>query len=160
MADNPLVCTFPLITLEPNQLNLFSNLTVTPARKAETLVMNLEALLKCKSQILDYQQKVRERQPPQQTTLFNLTPKQCDPDQIDPMRLRLVPMSFYRMPVDRSGSACLYFIIDSGLISLSWCHRLDCEIDGILFLHKLFYPNRDTSYDTQFIFTATWRNYF
>ncbi|MHC5596947.1 MAG: hypothetical protein ACYTXC_13570 [Nostoc sp.] len=36
--------------MEPNQLNLFSNLTVTPERRAETLVMSLEALLKWKSQ--------------------------------------------------------------------------------------------------------------
>ncbi|WP_207794537.1 hypothetical protein [Nostoc sp. UIC 10630] len=41
----------PLITLEPKQLNLFSDLTVTPARTAETLVISLEALLKWKSQI-------------------------------------------------------------------------------------------------------------
>ena len=113
MGDNLLVCTFPLITLEPNQLNLFSDLTVTPARTAETLVMSLEALLKWKSQIFEYQQKVRENKPPQQTALFDLTPKHCDPDQIDPLLLRLVPMSFYRMPVDSPGEACLYFIIDS-----------------------------------------------
>ena len=113
MGDNLLVCTFPLITLELNQLNLFSDLTVTPARTAEKLVMSLEALLKWKSQIFEYQQKVRETKPPQQTALFDLTPKHCDPDQIDPLLLRLVPMSFYRMPIDSSGSACLYFIIDS-----------------------------------------------
>ncbi|WP_196525487.1 hypothetical protein [Nostoc commune] len=60
--------------------------------------MSLEALLKWKSQIFEYQQKVRENKPPQQTALFDLTPKHCDPDQIDPLLLRLVPMSFYRMP--------------------------------------------------------------
>jgi hypothetical protein len=113
VGDNLLVCTFPLITLEPNQLNLFSDLPITPAFLTETLVMSLEALLKWKSQILNYQQKVRENKPPQQTALFDLTPKHCDPDQIDPLLLRLVPMSFYRMPVDSPGEACLYFIIDS-----------------------------------------------
>nr|WP_322710879.1 GIY-YIG nuclease family protein [Nostoc sp. ChiSLP03a] len=104
--------------MEPNQLNLFSDLTVTPARRAETLVMSLEALLKWKSQIFEYQQKVQENKPPQQTALFDLTPKHCDPDQIDPLLLRLVPMSFYRMPANSPGDACLYFIIDSaaGLI--------------------------------------------
>ncbi|MGF1938606.1 MAG: hypothetical protein RM347_030320 [Nostoc sp. ChiQUE02] len=75
MGDNLLVYTFPLITLEPNQLNLFSDLTVTPERRAETLLMSLEALLKWKSQIFEYQQKVRENKPPQQTALFDLTPK-------------------------------------------------------------------------------------
>ncbi|MBN3921711.1 MAG: GIY-YIG nuclease family protein [Nostoc sp. NMS4] len=99
--------------MEPNQLNLFSDLTVTPERRAETLVMSVEALLKWKSQIFEYQQKVRENKPPQQTALFDLTLKHCDPDQIDPLLLRLVPMSFYRMPVDSPGEACLYFIIDS-----------------------------------------------
>ncbi|MEA5604686.1 GIY-YIG nuclease family protein [Nostoc sp. UHCC 0252] len=113
MGDNLLVCTFPLITLEPNQLNLFSDLTVTPARRAETLLMSLEALLKWKSQIFEYQHKVRENKPPQQTALFDLTPKHCDPDQIDPLLLRLVPMSFYRIPANSPGDACLYFIIDS-----------------------------------------------
>ncbi len=75
--------------------------------------MSLEALLKWKSQIFEYQQKVRENKPPHQTALFDLTPKHCNPDQIDPLLLRLVPMSFYRMPVDSPGEACLYFIIDS-----------------------------------------------
>ncbi|WP_334955736.1 GIY-YIG nuclease family protein [Nostoc sp.] len=104
--------------MEPNQLNLFSDLTVTPARTAKTLVMSLEALLKWKSQIFEYQHYVRENKPPQQTALFDLTPKYCDPDQIDPLLLRLVPMSFYRMPANSPGDACLYFIIDSaaGLI--------------------------------------------
>ncbi|MBN3908287.1 MAG: GIY-YIG nuclease family protein [Nostoc sp. NMS1] len=99
--------------MEPNQLNLFSDLTVTPARRAKTLLMSLEALLKWKSQIFEYQHYVRENKPSQQTALFDLTPKHCDPDQIDPLLLRLVPMSFYRMPVDSPGSTCLYFIIDS-----------------------------------------------
>jgi hypothetical protein len=61
--------------LEPKQLNLFSDLTVTPARTAETLVMSLEALLKWKSQIFEYQHYVTENKPPQQTALFDLTPK-------------------------------------------------------------------------------------
>ncbi|WP_392476043.1 hypothetical protein [Nostoc sp. C110] len=118
MGDNLLVCAFPLITLEPNQLNLFSDLTVTPARRAETLVMSLEVLLKWKSQIFEYQYYVRENKPPQQTVLFDLPLKHCNPDQIDPLLLRLVPMSFYRMPANSPGDACLYFIIDSaaGLI--------------------------------------------
>ncbi|MEH1799968.1 MAG: GIY-YIG nuclease family protein [Nostoc sp.] len=110
MGDNLLVCTFPLITLEPNQLNLFSDLTVTPARTAETLVMSLEALLKWKSQIFEYQQKVRESKPPQQTALFDLAPNHCDPDAINPFTLPLQSMAFYRMPTDE-GSAAIYFVI-------------------------------------------------
>ncbi|MBD6620541.1 GIY-YIG nuclease family protein [Komarekiella sp. 'clone 1'] len=106
------------MTLEPNQLNLFSDLTLTPACRAGALVMSLEALLRWKSQILDYQQRARESKPPQQTALFDIAPNHCDPDQIDPLLLRLMPMSFYRMPADSPGDACLYFVVDSaaGLI--------------------------------------------
>jgi hypothetical protein len=106
------------MTLEDNQLNLFSDLPLTPARRAEALVMSADALLKWKAQILEYQQRVRESKPPEQVTLFDLAPKHCDPDQIDPLSLRLVPMSFYRMPADSPGEACLYFVVDSaaGLI--------------------------------------------
>ncbi|MCC5652590.1 hypothetical protein LC609_22770 [Nostoc sp. XA013] len=86
MGDNLLVCTFPLITLEPNQLNLFSDLTVTPALLTEILVMSLDALLKWKTQILDYQQRVRENKPPEQTALFDLAPNHCNPDAIDQRR--------------------------------------------------------------------------
>lgn len=80
--------------------------------------MSLEALVKWKSQILDYQQRVRENKPPEQTALFDIAPTHCDPDQIDPLLLRLVAMSFHRVPADSPGDACLYFIVDSaaGLI--------------------------------------------
>ncbi|OYE01427.1 hypothetical protein [Nostoc sp. 'Peltigera membranacea cyanobiont' 232] len=54
--------------MEPNQLDLFSDLPLTPALLTEGLVMSQEALLKWKAQIFDYQQKVRESKPPQQTT--------------------------------------------------------------------------------------------
>lgn len=77
--------------------------------------MSPDALLKWKAQILEYQRRVRETKPPQQTTLFDLAPTHCDPDSIDPLSLRLVPMSFYRMPADSPGDACLYFIIDSAV---------------------------------------------
>ncbi|WP_306423297.1 hypothetical protein [Nostoc favosum] len=72
--------------MEPNQLNLFSDFPLTPALLTEALVMSADALLKWKSQILDYQQLVGESQPPQQTALFDLAPAYCDPDQIDPLQ--------------------------------------------------------------------------
>jgi hypothetical protein len=97
--------------LEPNQLNLFSNLAPTPARRTETLVMSADALAQWKAQIFEYQQQVRESQPPQQATLFDLAPAHCNPDQIDPFKLHLQPMAFYRMP-DNFGQAALYFVID------------------------------------------------
>ncbi|WP_242054701.1 hypothetical protein [Nostoc sp. FACHB-190] len=47
------------MTLEPNQLNLFPDVTPTPTRRPERLVMSADALLRWKGQILDYQQRVR-----------------------------------------------------------------------------------------------------
>ncbi|MEH2408410.1 hypothetical protein [Nostoc sp.] len=90
LADNQLVGTLPVIPLEPNQLNLFSDLTLTPALLTEALVMSADALLKWKAQILDYQQRVRENKPPEQTTLFDLAPNHCDPDRIDRCSYRCV----------------------------------------------------------------------
>ncbi|WP_366933276.1 hypothetical protein [Nostoc sp. NMS7] len=75
--------------MELNQLNLFSDLTLTPARRAETLVMSADALVKWKAQIFEYQQRVRETKPPEQATLFNLAPKHYDPDRIDPLQLQV-----------------------------------------------------------------------
>ena len=80
--------------------------------------MDSQALARWKAQIVAHQQRVRESQPPQQTTLFDIARAHCDQDQIDPLALRLAPMSFYRMPADSPGDSCLYFVIDSaaGLI--------------------------------------------
>ena len=82
--------------------------------------MSADALLKWKSQILDYQQKVRENKPPQQTALFDIAPHHCDPDRIDPLQLSVrrrsqpsASLSFWRMPADSPGDACLYFVVDS-----------------------------------------------
>jgi hypothetical protein len=75
--------------------------------------MDKQALARWKFQIYDYQQRVRESEPAQQTTLFNLTPTHCNPDTIDPFSLHLYPMSFYRLPADSPGEACIYMVIDS-----------------------------------------------
>ncbi|MEH2268269.1 MAG: GIY-YIG nuclease family protein [Nostoc sp.] len=102
------------MTLEPNQLNLFPEVKPAPAPRTEALVMSADALLKWKSQILDYQQRVRRNQPPQQATLFDLERAYCDPDVIDPFSLPLQSMAFYRMPTD-AGSAAIYFVIDNAM---------------------------------------------
>jgi hypothetical protein len=74
--------------VEPHQLDLFSNLSLFPAGRKETLVMSADALLQWKSQIFNYQQRLRESAPPQQTALFDdIAPKHCDPDRIDPLQL-------------------------------------------------------------------------
>jgi hypothetical protein len=99
--------------LEPNQLNLFPEVKPTLPLRAEGLLMSEAALLKWKAQIFEYQQQIRESKPPQQTALFDLAPKHCDSDRIDPLLLRLMPISFWRIPADSPGDACLYFIVDS-----------------------------------------------
>lgn len=100
--------------LEPQQLNIFANNTITPSygSKVDTLLMSADALQKWKSRILTHQQQVRVNQSPQQATLFDLAPTHCDPEAIDPFTLHLQPMAFYRMP-DDFGQAALYFVIDS-----------------------------------------------
>ena len=75
--------------------------------------MSVDALLGWKSQIFDYQQRTRLMTPPQQTALFDVAPKHCDPDRIDPLQLSVRSLSFYRMPADTPGDACLYFVVDS-----------------------------------------------
>lgn len=76
--------------------------------------MSADALLKWKAQIFDYQQKITESKPPQQTALFDLAPNHCNPDAIDPFTLSLQSMAFYRMPAD-AGSAAIYFVIDNAI---------------------------------------------
>jgi hypothetical protein len=58
--------------LEPQQLNLFANNTITPSygSKSDVLLMSADALQEWKSRILTHQQGVRVNQSPQQTTLF------------------------------------------------------------------------------------------
>jgi hypothetical protein len=53
--------------LSHQQLNLFTNNTIANTHniKAEMLVMSADALLEWKSQILSYQQQVRQSKPPQ-----------------------------------------------------------------------------------------------
>ncbi len=93
---------------------LFLPLDITPKTGTRTSgsVMNAATLSQWKQRIFDYQQQIRTQPPPQQTTLFSLTPSHCDPDTIDPFILPLQSMAFYRMP-DAFGQAALYFVIDS-----------------------------------------------
>ncbi|MHC5771527.1 MAG: hypothetical protein ACYTXI_39450 [Nostoc sp.] len=107
--------------MEPNQLNLFSDLTVTPERRAETLVMSFEGAVEVESR--DFRISAlceREQTTTADGIISRFTPKHCDPDQIDPLLLWLVPMSFYPLPVDSPGSSLLYFIIDSAASVVSY----------------------------------------
>jgi hypothetical protein len=93
------------------QLSLFGN-TEYKTLKTTKPVMDAESLQEWKSRVFNYQQNIRNSEPPQQTTLFEVTPSYFNPDKIDPFRLQLQSMAFYRMP-DTYGQAALYFIIDS-----------------------------------------------
>ncbi len=51
--------------------------------------MSADALVGWKTQIFNYQQRVRESKPSQQTTLFDLTPTHTEPEKIDPFSLQV-----------------------------------------------------------------------
>jgi hypothetical protein len=93
------------------QLNLFSNNEYQTLRSPKP-VMDADFLEQWKSRVFAYQNNIRNTKPPQQVSLFDLTPSHCDSDAIDPFRLQLKSMAFYRMP-DHYGQAALYFVIDS-----------------------------------------------
>jgi hypothetical protein len=129
-----------LLVVDPYQLDIFNDLPVEPrqlelfvyppppsadgqlelfrtteykCRRADELVMNVEELTQWKLQIYNYQQRVRETPPTPQPTLFDLPSSHCDPDIIDPLKLQLQSLAFYRMPADYPGEACLYFLVDA-----------------------------------------------
>ena len=106
-------CCAPKSPWNPISETLFSQSSLEPATKPETLVMDKPALVRSKSQIYNYQQQAKASKLLQQATLFDITPAHCDPDRIDPFSLSLYPMSFYRLPADSPGQACIYFVIDS-----------------------------------------------
>ena len=94
--------------MEHHQLDLLSDSKIGFASSgSKQLLMDSNALLKWKSQIAAYQQRARNSRPPLQTTLFDLAPVHSDPDAIDPFSLYLHPMSFYRLPADGPGQACI-----------------------------------------------------
>jgi hypothetical protein len=74
--------------------------------------MDEKTLQRWKSQISVHQQQVRTSEPNQQVSLFNLPKSHVDPDIIDPFALQPSALSFYRLPVDSPGEACLYFLTD------------------------------------------------
>lgn len=112
----------------PGQLEMFPGKKFKTKRR-ETLLMNPEELEGWKTQIINYQQKVRQQPEATQTSLFELAPDHCNPDTIDPLKLHLQSMSFYRIPSDFPGQACLYFVIDSA-------------IGLILYVGETLYSNR------------------
>ncbi|MDP5017675.1 MAG: GIY-YIG nuclease family protein [Dolichospermum sp.] len=93
------------------QLSLFSNAEYKTLRSQKP-VMDAEALQQWKSRVFTYQQRIRNTEPPQQVSLFDTPSSHCNPEEINPFKLQLQSMAFYRMP-DTFGQAALYFVIDS-----------------------------------------------
>lgn len=101
--------------MEKNQqLDLFSPGSVRSSvvNREPVLLMDEKNLTKWKSKILIHQQRVRTSTPVKQDTLFHLPSSHIDPDRIDPFELPVSALSFYRLPTDTEGQACLYFIVD------------------------------------------------
>ncbi|KJH70293.1 hypothetical protein UH38_18850 [Aliterella atlantica CENA595] len=101
--------------MEANQLDLFADIALPKsACKPESLCMDAEALVRWKTKIAAHQQRTKENQLVQ-GTLFDVAKAHIDPDKIDPFNLCIHPMSFYRLPVDSPGAACIYFVLDSAV---------------------------------------------
>lgn len=97
--------------MENQQLSLQIDITPKTSLREEGLVMSADALMQWKHRIFNYQNSVREKPAPQQNTIIDLASK-FDPEGINPFRLHLQSMAFYRMP-DEFGQSALYFVIDS-----------------------------------------------
>lgn len=77
--------------------------------------MTRDYLQKWKAQIYRHQQQARVNVPVEQIALFEIAPVHCEPNTIDPFNLPLQSLSFWRLPTDGAGDACLYFVIDNAL---------------------------------------------
>ncbi|MDM9381128.1 GIY-YIG nuclease family protein [Chlorogloeopsis sp. ULAP01] len=102
------------LRLETHQLDLFSlsEISSAPTSRTPVLLMDEKTLTKWKSQITIHQQQVRASKPTQQATLFQMPSAHIDPGAIDPFNLSPCSLSFYRLPTNNPGEACLYFVID------------------------------------------------
>ena len=99
--------------METHQLDLFAGIAIpTSASRPKSLSMDADALVQWKTRIAAHQQQTKENQP-EQGTLFDMAKAHVEPDKIDPFNLRPYPMSFYRLPVDSPGEACIYFVVDN-----------------------------------------------
>ena len=99
--------------METHQLDLFAGIVIPRSgSRPESLSMDADALVQWKTRIAAHQRQTKENQPVQ-GTLFDVAKAHVDPDKIDPFNLRPYPMSFYRLPVDSPGDACIYFVVDN-----------------------------------------------
>ena len=99
----------------PHQPSLFSAAELSGtyiADRAPAHTMSATALMDWKDQIANFQQAARFNQPSEQTSLFDTTADDTDPQRIDPFMLEPRSLAFWRLPVESAGEACLYFVID------------------------------------------------
>ena len=102
------------------QLNLFDTNSSSLKSRKPSFVMDKEALIKWKQRVFKYQNQVRNSQPPQQQTLFEM-PKTSwhSVDDIKPFELKIHSCLFWKLPeprhqfADETMNGCLYFIIDN-----------------------------------------------
>ncbi len=99
--------------METHQLDLsIDNLISKSVSRQKSLSMDAKALVQWKTRIAAHQQQAKNNQP-EQGALFDVAKTHGDPGKIDPFHLRPCPISFYRLPVDSPGEACIYFVVDS-----------------------------------------------
>lgn len=110
--------------MEANQLDLFANAPILKsASRPKSLSMDAAALVEWKAKVASHQQHAKAHQVVQ-GNLFDVSRAHVDPDKIDPFSLSPCPLSFYRLPTDSPGEACIYFVLDSAA-SLVLYYRRD-----------------------------------
>ncbi|MEM7773495.1 MAG: GIY-YIG nuclease family protein [Cyanobacteria bacterium P01_E01_bin.6] len=82
--------------------------------RSPTIDISAESLTLWKSEIHQFQHRVRHTIEEQQVTLFESTSAHVDANTIDPFALDLQNFFFFQWPADRHPSdACIYFVLDT-----------------------------------------------
>jgi hypothetical protein len=132
------------------QLELF-NIRPTYRVEQSKELMSKDALLKWKARVFNHQQHILQAEAPQQLGLFDAPQSHCEIDTINPFKLKLHSVQFYRMK-EIGDSVCIYFIIDNTLPLLlyvgetkqspkaRWNSTHDCKdyIKGYIELHRKY----------------------
>ena len=84
----------------------------TPGRRRDNMQMDSEYLQQWKAQIHRHQRSCRVSPPLEQATLFDLGSPAVNLE-IDPFALTLHSFSFFRLPANEPGNACIYFVVDT-----------------------------------------------
>lgn len=104
---------YPVSGYQPSLFSV-SDVAAGSYGRTEWLQMSPETLSIWKQRIFKFQQQVRQTQPMQQGSLFDLgvASSETDPHQIDPFSLPQQNTQFWRWRFDDVGVAALYFVID------------------------------------------------